>query len=63
MQIEKEQMNSSIPRESNIKKTYRWLISQYDELEDKYNLKSHSTQNNSYKDQKYSNYLNNKVKR
>ena len=63
MQIEKEQMNSSIPRESNIKKTYRWLISQYDGLEDKYNLKSHSTQNNSYKDQKYSNYLNNKVKR
>jgi hypothetical protein len=25
--IEKEQMNYSIPKESNIKKTYRWLIS------------------------------------
>ena len=54
-------MNYSIPKESNIKKTYRWLISQYDELEDKYNLKSHSTQNINLKDKKYSNYYNEKV--
>ena len=31
----------NVPKaDNNIKKTYRWLISQYQDLEDKYDLKS-----------------------